>query len=222
MILTTFMPQTPYVGMLSIPRDLWVNIPNFGDDRINTAHFYAEASQPGTGPAAAKETVRQNFGVNVDYYMRVRFDGIRNIVDAMGGLDVELPRDMSGYTAGTHHLDGQQALVLVRDRAGSDDLYRTERAQIFIKSMFNQLLRPTIWPRLPAVLFAITQSVDTDVPSWQWPRLLIAVLRVGVNSIDGRTITHEMVTPFVTSGGAQVLLPNWELINPVLMDVFGQ
>jgi LCP family protein required for cell wall assembly len=220
MILTTFLPA--YVGMLSIPRDLWVNVPDVGEQRINTAHFFAEAAQPGSGPAAAMDTVRQNFGVNVDYFVRLRFDGLRSIVDAMGGIEVTLPRAMSGYEAGTHHLNGEQALALVRDRSGSDDIARNERALIFLKSAVRQMLRPASWLNYPAISLAVSQAVDTNVPLGQWPRLGIIFLRVGADKIDARGITHEMVLPFQTSQGASVLLPQWEWINPVLLEVFGQ
>src|SRR5512143_2909425 len=64
LILMTVAPLKPYVGMLSIPRDLWVKIPGVGENRINTAHFFAEAQQKGAGPAAAMQTIRQNFGVD--------------------------------------------------------------------------------------------------------------------------------------------------------------
>jgi LCP family protein required for cell wall assembly len=222
MILTTFQPLRPYVGMLTIPRDLWVNIPNVGENRINTAHFFAEANQTGSGPAAAMEAVRQNFGVDVHFYVRIRFEGLKGLVDSLGGLDVTLPSAMSGYAQGTHHMDGTQALAFVRDRAGSDDLFRNERAIIFLKAFMRQLLHPATWPRFPAFMAALNQAMDTDLPLWAWPRLGMAMLRVGPEGIDGRAITHEMVTPFTTSGGASVLLPRWELINPVLFEIFGQ
>jgi LCP family protein required for cell wall assembly len=222
MILTTFQPLRPYVGMLTIPRDLWVNIPQVGENRINTAHFFAEAEQAGSGPAAAMETVRQNFGVDVHFYVRIRFDGLSGLVDAVDGLDITLPRAMSGYQAGTHHLDGTQALAFVRDRAGSDDLFRNERAIIFLKAFISRLLNPAAWPYLPAFFAALGQALDSDIPGWAWPRLGLALLRVGPEGIDGRSITREMITPFTTAGGASVLLPRWELINPVLQEVFGQ
>jgi polyisoprenyl-teichoic acid--peptidoglycan teichoic acid transferase len=222
MILTTFLPLQPYVGVLSIPRDLWVKVPGYGENRINTAHFFAEAAQPGSGPEAAMEVVRQNFGVNVDYYMRMHFNGFIDIVDAMGGVDVTLPTDMSGYTAGTYHLDGTKALALARDRETSDDFFRMSRGQLIIKAVIKQVLKPTTWPRLPAVFVAATQAIDTNVPVWQWPRLAFALLRVGPSGIDNRIISRDMVTPFITSGGADVLAPKWGAINPVLAQMFGQ
>ena len=221
MILATFVPFEPYVGMFSIPRDLWVTIPDVGENRINTAHFYAEAEEPGSGPKAAIQTVEKNFGVKVDYYIRVRFDGVRNIVEALGGVDVELPKAMSGYLAGMHHLNGEQALAFVRDRTGSDDLYRTERGQIFIKALLKRLLNLGNWGRLPGFIKEFSKIVDTNIPLWQIPRLGVALLRVGVDGIDGRIITHEMVIPTITPEGADVLVPNWELINPVVKEMFG-
>ena len=94
MILTTFIPRQSYLGMLSIPRDLWVTIPEYGENRINAAHFFAEADVPGSGPKTAMQTVEQNFGVGVDYYVRIRFDGFLDLVDLMGGVEVILPEAM--------------------------------------------------------------------------------------------------------------------------------
>ncbi|MGH2627970.1 MAG: LCP family protein [Anaerolineales bacterium] len=118
LILTTVIPTRPYVGMLSIPRDLWVEIPGYGTNRINAAHAQAEAAQPGSGPEAAVETVRTNFGVDVDGYVQLEFGGFIRFVDALGGVDVELSSPMAGYAAGHHHLDGAQALAFARDRMG--------------------------------------------------------------------------------------------------------
>jgi anionic cell wall polymer biosynthesis LytR-Cps2A-Psr (LCP) family protein len=131
------------VGALSIPRDLWVTVPGYGENRINTAHFYAESEYPGYGPVAAMDTIRQ-------------------------------------------------------------------------------ILKPSAWLHIPAILFELPKTVDTDIPIWQWPRLGLAFVRTGPNGIDSRTINRDMVTPFTTTGGAMVLSPNWQKINPLLMDMFGQ
>lgn len=221
-ILTTFIPNKPYVGMLSIPRDLWVKIPGVGENRINTAHFFAEAQQKGTGPAAAMQAIHQNFGVDVNDYVRIRFDGFREVFDALGGVDIYLDKPAAGYDAGWHHLNGNKALAFARQRYGSDDFFRMEHGQLLIKSAFKQLLNPINWIHLPGVIRAFRQAVDTNIPAWMWPRLAITLVRVGPNGIDNRTIQREMVKPFTTDQGAQVLLPDWTLINPVLMQMFGQ
>jgi LCP family protein required for cell wall assembly len=221
-ILTTIIPLKPYVGMLSIPRDLWVTIPGVGENRINTAHFFAENEQAGSGPRATLETIKQDFGVDVDYYVRVRFDSVQELADALGGVEVELDTPMSGYQAGRHILSGEQSLAFVRDREGSDDFFRMSRGQLFLKSIAKQMLSPNYWPRLPQTMLVILNSVDTNVPIWLWPHLAFALLRAGPGGIDARVISRDMVTPFTTSGGAQVLGPRWDQINPMLLEMFGQ
>jgi len=222
MILFTSVPPSGYVGMLSLPRDLWVNVPGVGPNRINTAHFFGEAEATGGGPPLAVQTVGETLGLDIDGYARLTFNGLVESVDALGGVVIELPTAMSGYAAGRHRLDGKEALAFVRDRAGSDDFSRMQRAQLFLRAVLRQSANPLSWPRLPLATAALLRSVDTDLPPWEWPRLALAVLRVGPDGIDGRTITRSMVRPFATDQGAQVLYPNWDLINPMLMEMFGQ
>ena len=222
LILTTIDPLRPYVGMLSIPRDLWVEIPGSGPNRINAAFFLAEAQTPGTGPAATVETVRTNFGVDVDGFLKIEFGVFARFVDILGGVVVDLPAPMSGYPAGPVVLDGTEALAFVRDRQGSDDFFRMERGQIFLRSVLRAASSPGTWPRWPSALLALLAAVDTDVPIWQWPRLGFALLRAGPGGIDDRVIGREMVSGFTTAAGAQVLAPDWSRINPVLLEMFGQ
>jgi LCP family protein required for cell wall assembly len=222
MILLTIVPPAGYTGMLSIPRDLWVAVPGVGANRINTAHFFGESQAAGSGPRLALDTVRQNFGLDINGFARVSFAGIVESVDALGGLVVELPAPMSGYDAGRHRLNGVQALAFVRDRAGSDDFFRMGRGQLFLRAVLTQLANPLTWPRLPLATAALLRSLETDVPPWEWPRLAFALARSGPDGIDGRTMDREMVAPFQTDQGAQVLAPNWDRINPVLMEMFGQ
>ncbi|MBI9050922.1 MAG: LCP family protein [Anaerolineaceae bacterium] len=216
-------PLKPVVNMLSIPRDLWVSIPNVGENRINTAHFFAEANQAGSGPSAAMQTIRQNFGLTIDYYMRLRFDGFKDIVDAMGGITLDLAEPMSGYDAGTHHLDGEQALAFVRDRKGSDDFFRMQHGQMMIVATVKRMMNPLSWLRLPWIISAAADSVDTNIPVWEMPRIGLAILRGVIGgTIDTRTISREMVYPTTTADGAAILLPNWQAINPMLMELFGE
>jgi LCP family protein required for cell wall assembly len=212
-VLMTFEPFKPYVGILSVPRDLWVPIPGFGENRINTAHFFAEAQSPGSGPAAVRSTIRENFGLDFKYYLRVKFESFRDIVNAMGGLDIVLTKPMAGYPAGKHHLTGNKALAFARNRIGSDDFFRMERGQLLLKSAINQVIRPTNWRKIPAVLIAFWKSIDTNIPVWLWPRLAVAMIRTGSQGWNAQTIEREMVSPYTTNEGANVLIPNWDLIR---------
>jgi polyisoprenyl-teichoic acid--peptidoglycan teichoic acid transferase len=220
-ILTTVVPLKPYVGMLSIPRDLWVNIPGVGEQRINTAYFFAEANESGSGPGAAIQTIRDNFGVPVRYYAVIHMFGLTSVVDALGGVDIDLESPIGGFPAGPYHLNGEESLTFVRERNSSDDFSRMVRAQILLSAMTRKALNPSYWLLLPQFVYSLTQVIDTNIPVWQWPRLLLAFMRAFFFGMDSQTITRDMVQPFVTSQGAQVLAPNWEAIRPLLRRMFG-
>lgn len=219
-ILITIKPLRPYIGVLSIPRDLWVTIPEIGENRINTAHYFAEGKDPGSGPIAALETIQYNFGVPIKYYLRIKFDGIVGIVDTFGGLDVELDNSMGGLPPGEHTLTGEQALAFVRDRQGTDDFFRMQQGQFFTAEIIEQIIQPQSWSKIPAVISAINDSIDTNIPIVLWPRLGFALLRAGPGGIDYHVINRDFVTPTTTSGGAQVLIPNWPLIHPLVSQIF--
>ncbi len=221
LILLTLEPSPPYVGMLSIPRDLWVVIPGVGENRINTAHVFAELAEPGSGPEAALETLRANFGVPVQYYVRVRFESVVAVVDALGGVEVRLEEPAAGYGPGTHRLDGQAALRFLRDRSGTDDFFRMAHGQAFLRGLFRTMAHPRAWSRLLAFLRETSRSLDTNLPAWLWPRLGLALLRVGPDGLDARLLPREAFQPFTTSAGAQVLLPRWDRIDLLVEEVFG-
>lgn len=220
-ILLQVNPLKPDVKMLSIPRDLWLPIPGVGENRINTAHFFAEAAQAGSGPQAVIDTIADNFGIRPEYYARIQFDGFKDVIDAMGGLDLTLSQPQGGLPAGKHHLNGEQALAFARDRKGTDDFFRMSQGQLVVLTAARQLLNPLHLVRLPAVLATTSQVIDTNLPVWVWPRIGVALIRAGVDGVDHRTLTREMAVPFTTSGGAQVLRPDWNLIHPLITEMFG-
>ena len=221
MILMRAMPRSPHVVILSIPRDLWVEIPEIGENRINTAHFYAEADLPGSGPQAAIETVGSNFGIEADYYIRLHLENVQTLVDAIGGIDVDIPEAVAGFPPGTHHLNGEQALAFIRDRQGSD-FSRMAQGQIFIRALIGYFTSPDNWPEMRGVLNAIGEVLETNIPAWQYPRLAAAFFFAGTENIQAYTLDQTMVTPYTTEGGAQVLLPDWVAINTLLMEIFGR
>jgi LCP family protein required for cell wall assembly len=221
-ILTTVVPLKPQVAALSIPRDLWVTVPGYGENRINTAHFFGENAESGTGPELAMQTVEMNFGVDVDHYVRVQFEGFQSFIDALGGIEIELEEPLGGYPAGTHLLNGEEALAFVRDRAGTDDFFRMRQGQIFLKSLLSKVSKPQSWGKLPKALVRLGEVIDTNVPLWKIPSLGVALLRAGSGGVEFRTIDRSMVQGFTTASGAQVLGPNWSLINPLLLEIFEQ
>ena len=236
LILTTLDPARGTVGALSIPRDLYVTLSDGSQGRINTAHFFAEAAQAGSGPAAAMAVVRQNFGVDVHGYVRLDFAGFVRIVDSVGGIDLDVPRPLIDYEyptadygvmtvefeAGPQHLDGERALIYARIRHGSSDLQRAERQQLVMRAFLQRLLQPGAWLRAPALLAAVRASVATDVTLVQLIRLAPTLLRGAAAGPDLRVLDGARVEPYTTPSGGSVLLPVWAEINPLLLEMFGQ
>ncbi|MCK6540830.1 MAG: LCP family protein, partial [Anaerolineales bacterium] len=163
MILFTVDPLSKTAGMLSIPRDLWVNIPGFGYSRINTAYSSGEGNKlPGGGPGLAMKTVEQFLGVPIQYYAQVDFSAFEEAIDAMGGLQICVPEaiDVSviGRTrkfhidAGCQTLPGYLALGYARNRkTEGGDVDRANRQQEVILALRDQIFSPENFPHMVAI-----------------------------------------------------------------------
>lgn len=211
-------PFLPTVKILSIPRDLWVSIPDYGENRINAAHFFAEAENPGSGPEKTLETIKVNFPLSINYFVRLNLNNFPQLIDSLGGITINLPEPMAGYSAGSHRLNGEQAMAFVRSRSDGDDFFRMNQGQFFIQSFAREFIDPMTWLKLPEILPSAIKAIDTNLPVWLWPRLGIALLRASITGVDSFIIDRNMVTPTVTSEDAQVLLPNWEAINELIRE----
>jgi LCP family protein required for cell wall assembly len=191
------------VSLLSIPRDLFVNVPGYGMQRINTVNFLAEVNQRGTGPQLLSETIAANFGIQPDRYVRVNFEGFRALVDAVGGLDIYVenaifdpayPTDDYGtrtlrIDSGWQHMDGETALAFARTRHADDDYQRAERQQKVVRALARKLLIPVYWP--PA-LFALSQHVETSLNPLDMVRTLPPLL-VRFGEIDRLVIDRDYI-----------------------------
>jgi len=204
---------TPRLAMIGIPRDLWVSIPGYGQERINTAY------QAG-GSGTAKQTVSNVLGQRVDRYLVIGLQGVREIVDAVGGIDVNVPQairddqyptDDYGYMtinipAGPQRMDGETALQYARTRHQDSDFGRIARQQQVIGAVRTALMNPVNWPRLPAVLVAVQGAVSTDLTPLDMVAVAAAVLR-SPGEPDRLVLDGSMVAPFVGDGGAALLEP---------------
>jgi LCP family protein required for cell wall assembly len=221
-------PGAPQLALLSIPRDLYVDVPGYGSNRINTAHFWGENEAQGRGPALAMETVTQNFRVPVQHYVRVDFDAFRTIVDTVGGLEITVEQPVVDHAyptedygtiaieipAGRQHMDGETALRYARSRHGSSDFDRAARQQEIIVALAHKLLEPRTWPMLPAVYQVIQAHTDTDLAFGDFLSLGLTLYRVGPSDIDRQVIDRDMTSPWTTPTGGAVLLPDWNRIHP--------
>lgn len=241
LILVSLDPATQRVGMLSIPRDLVVPIPNYAEMQpINTAFVYGELARPGYGPRLAAETVQYNFGMRIDHYVVVQFEAVIHLIDAIGGITVEVPKPIDdkefpdlytyGYDplyipAGIHQMDGLLALKYARTRHGDSDFDRTGRQQQVLMAIRKKVLRADMLPQLlgqaGAIWNEISQGVETDLTFEQILSLGWYAKDIPDENIKRGAVTGDyvQVIPF---RGTNVLTVNRSTVANLLIEVFGQ
>jgi LCP family protein required for cell wall assembly len=239
MILVTVYPSDPRIVLLSIPYNLYVEIPGLGPDHIDNAHFWgelcgAEMQAEGLGPVLTAQTVAQNFGLPVYHYMRADYDGFPFIVDMIGGIDIVVkeplvdhpyPADPPGATlieipAGPQHMNGMIALHYAHSRYNSADFDRFERQQQILMAMASRLFGSRAWRKLPNIAQIVANGIDTDLTFTEMMLLVPTLLRVGVDGIEYCEINQEMTASGTAPNGEQVLLPCWEVIHPLMQELF--
>jgi LCP family protein required for cell wall assembly len=238
MILVSIDPANGSAAMLSIPRDLWVTIPGYSENRINTAHFTGDAQDyPGGGPALAKKTVWYAFGVPVDYYVRIKFTGVEQMLDLIGGVDIdvaeaiydpEYPDDDYGtfvleIPAGEQHMDGKTALQYARSRHGNADgdfgrMAHQQQVLFAVRDKFLSLDIPL--SRIPKLLEVLEDSVKTDIPLDQITALAEAAAQIDRSQIRQGVIDATMTTSAVTPSGAMVQVGYWDKIRAMVDELF--
>lgn len=236
MILVSIDPTNKRVGMLSIPRDLWVTIPGYGPNKINAAFPLGEQSgKPNGGPALVMQTIEATFKVPVHYFATVDFRGFTKIIDAVGGVTVEVPYalkddeypadESSNYTrlyipAGLQWMDGTTALRYARSRHFDTDFGRQRRQQQVLQAIREQGLKLNLLPQLPRMIGLLAGSVRTDIPVGQIPALVNLGASIDRASIKSYGMTVEMTIPYDTPE-LFYLEPNWPKINAALREMQG-
>ncbi|MEM7334365.1 MAG: LCP family protein [Chloroflexota bacterium] len=224
MMLVSMDPVADTASILSIPRDLYVLIPGHGRDRINTAFVYGSAGDnPIGGAALAMQTVEYNLGVRVDHYALVDFGAVISIVDTLGGIEVNVPRDLNdptypdmnyGYDplfipAGWQTMNGELALKYARTRHVDNDFGRAQRQQQVLLAVRDKAIGlgiPSLVSRTPILYQQIEQGIRTDLSVEQIVRLLTAVNEVPRENIQSDVLDFRYVTSYRTEAGAEVLI----------------
>jgi LCP family protein required for cell wall assembly len=234
MIIVTVDPKSTTAGMISIPRDLYVEIPGYGELRINKAHFLGDAYHyPGGGPALAMKTIEYNFGIPIHYYIRVNFQGFREIVDYLGGItinveeeiwDYRYPDGQYGYMtihipAGEQVMNGRMALQYARTRHAGSDFDRLRRQQQVLMAIRRKALRLDLIPRLPALARTTGHTVTTNLQLSEVLALAQMAIHIGAEDIRFRVIDETMTVPIVLESGGEVLFPEREKIRQVVEEI---
>lgn len=218
MIIVSVDMDNNVVRLLSLPRDLWVYIPGHGYNRINTADLWGELDRKGSGPDWVKQTIHYNLGIPIHYYVRVDFQGFMKIIDAVGGIDVdvECPLPDINLSAGIHHMDGQEALRYARSRKSTNDFDRGRRQRKVLMALWDQALTLDIISRLPELWRTMGDAFQTDMPLDQVINLAYVGVQLKPQRILSRAIGAAQTQGWVTSDGAAVLLPRNDEIRKLL------
>lgn len=201
-------------NMLSIPRDLWVKIPGKGNNRINAAYYFGDLDRPGKGgPPLVKQTILENFGIKVDYFATINFDGFRSVIDALGGINVDVKKPLldSEYPtedygikrifipAGLQHMNGQTALEYARSRHADSDLGRNQRQQEVLLAVREQGINLGLLTN-SQLQAALQGAIQTDLT----PGDMLALGRIAVGmkkeSIKQFSIDANITTNVVIDG----------------------
>jgi LCP family protein required for cell wall assembly len=237
MIYVRIDPATKVVGMLSIPRDLWVEIPGHGYNRLNTADYTGESEgYPGGGPALLNATLLQNLGIGFDHYVRVSFEGFKRTIDILGGIDVDVecavelwgadPDNPGGWKqigyvpAGMQRMDGLTALRYAQCRYNTpvfDRDLRQQRVLFAIRDRVMELGIPGLLPRALELMVTMKDMVQTDLSPTGVTSLAQLVPEIPPSNVNRANIDLSMAPQWTTPEGAWVMLPDREKIAPVIM-----
>nr|MBN1229035.1 LCP family protein [Anaerolineae bacterium] len=232
MMLLMIDPERQVASVLSIPRDLYVDIPGYGLNRINTAYLLG-------GGELAIATVEYNLGIRVNHYMVMEFNAFVIFIDEIGGIDIYVPQEINdpfypdmnyGFdpfyiSAGQHHMDGATALKYARTRHTPDvDFGRAQRQQDILFAVRNRILSlnmlPTLIQKSPVLYATLSDSITTDLTLEQLVSLALLAQEVERDFIRTGVIDYNYTEFYTTSSGAQVLIPNRENIGYLLSQVF--
>jgi polyisoprenyl-teichoic acid--peptidoglycan teichoic acid transferase len=237
MILLSVDPITKTASMLSLPRDLWVNIPGFDFGRINEAYFNGDAyNLPGGGVELARQTVEQFIGVPVNYYAVVDFYSFIKFIDEIGGIVVQPDQYVKIEKFGggqeevlepgkMYTLDGGLALAYTRERhTEGGDVDRARRQQEVILAIKNRILKydnlSELISKAPTIYKDLSSGISTNLNLQQGIQLGILALQLDTNNIRKGIIDYTMVVPTTSPQGEQVLKPIPDKIRILRDDLF--
>jgi len=204
-ILMKIDPETQGIWMLSIPRDARVEIPGVGVAKANAANSYG-------GPALMIETIQEFTGIPVNHYMELDFLGFEGIVDALGGVWIDVPSEIDDWKAASHSpnrrashidagyqlLDGEHALTFVRSRDYSDaDFTRMQNQQLFFRALLDQATQWDNILKLPGTIREFARFTDTDMSVGELIEVAQALNGVNGAGMETATLFGEWRSPYI-------------------------
>lgn len=219
MIIVSVNKKKGKVALTSLMRDMYVQIPGYSDNRLNAAYAFG-------GMELLDETIEKNFAIDIDGNIEVNFDGFEAVIDAVGGVDIELNRAEVSHLnkkhstwhlkVGMNHLDGEKALEYARIRkVGDGDFERTDRQRRVLTAVFDEMKNISI-TRLIALADELFPLLTTDMDNGEIIRLGINVLSMDLDTLETYRIpcddAYDEVRVFARDGTAMdVLIPDLDL-----------
>lgn len=217
MIILSINKNTKQMTMVSVMRDLYVQIPGYSDNRINSAYAFG-------GFELLDATIEQNFGVVIDYNVEVNFNGFKDIVDKVGGIDVDLTEEeveymnsakfvhtmnykgKQNFKTGTNHLDGAQALCYARIRRVGDDFARTQRQRTIIQTVYKKAKEES-WTKLLGIYESVADDLTTDMDPLQLVSIAFSGYDMGLDSLNSYRVPSDGSYRNETINRMMVLVP---------------
>ena len=243
MFVLTIDQASKTAGILGIPRDSWVEVPyrnseGFDQARVNTVYARGETfGYDGGGPKLVKEVIEHNFGIPIDHYVIIDFEGFVEVIDELGGINVyvteevydptysrtELPGDYYplSFEVGEHHMDGQTALDYSRTRFGNSDLDRIQRQQQVIFAAIDRALERRLFSfdTLTDLWGKYKDAIDTDINDLQAPGFAALAAQIDPSRITALSLASATV-PYTTPFGEEVLLVDKQIVQRLVAALF--
>jgi LCP family protein required for cell wall assembly len=235
--------QTQKVYILAIPRDLWVEIPGLENrgiefGKLNQAYFYGTEGmgyydKGGYGSGLLAETLYLNYGLTTDRYISISLKSFRDIIDAMGGLDIYLPHEVYKRVndqpvlfleAGSHHLNGKEVELLARQRISIGDFGRMNNQTIILRAIAAQMLTPSGITAIPTIIEEVQSNILTDLSPAEISQLVCLAGMLDFqediifSSVPGDMMTEQMVYDSVRAINTAALVGDEGRIRDLFSD----
>jgi LCP family protein required for cell wall assembly len=223
--LMTINPSVGSVKLTSFPRDLYVNIPGYTVQRINTAFGWG-------GFEALADTMEYNFGVRPEYYVLLNFDSFIDVIDSLGGVVVSVGRDFCDHrdafgefciSQSDYWMNGKTALWYVRSRHTTSDLDRGRRQQEVLQAVFERLISINGLTRIPELYDIYKKNVETNIDL----NLITSLLPVALHQAEARDVSNYsigrgQVYDWINYSGAMVLVPMRDSVLEIMREVISE
>lgn len=222
MIILSLNRKTKDISMISLMRDMYVQIPGYSNNKLNAAFSFG-------GYSLLNETIEENFGIKINYNIGVNFETFQKIIDKLGGIDIKLTEDEANYimkktknydaglTEGVNHLTGKQALWYARTRYVStetenNDFGRTSRQRVVLQTLYKELMKLPL-TELVDVAYEVVADVETDMAMTEILSLGSEVYSMNLGSINNYRIPYDNEFTDETINGMMVLVVDFDQIK---------